>query len=128
MRRGNKRFILVGDRVLVRPNTGEERTDHGLYLPQSAIDKQQVQWGRVVACGPGIPVPNASTFEDEPWKASEQEPRYFPLQARVGHTALFLRKTAIEVQFEGDPFLIVPHNAILALVAEDGPDDEELSD
>ncbi len=124
MRRGNKRLSIVGDRILIQPNTGEGKTDHGLYLPKSAVDKQQVQWGRVVACGPGIPVPSASSFEDEPWKATEQEPRYFPLQARVGHLALFLRKAAIELKFEGDDFLIVSHNAILALVEELDADDE----
>lgn len=116
MVRNGKRLKIVGDRILVKPAEGEEKTDHGLYLPKSAVDKNPVQWGKVVACGPGIPLPSASSLEDESWKATEQEPKYFPLQAKVGDEALFLRKAAIELQFEGEDYLVVSHNAILVLV------------
>ena len=33
-----KRLIVVGDRVLIAPEEGEERTKVGLYLPPTAID------------------------------------------------------------------------------------------
>ena len=48
-----KRLIVVGDRVLVKPGEGEDRTKVGLYLPATAIDNQAVQTGMVVAVGPG---------------------------------------------------------------------------
>ena len=51
-----KELIVVGDRVLVEPEVGEERTRVGLYLPQTAIESRAVQGGRVVALGPGVPV------------------------------------------------------------------------
>ena len=31
-----KKLIVVGDRLLVRPEVGEEKTNTGLYLPASA--------------------------------------------------------------------------------------------
>ena len=37
------------------------------------------------------------------------------MQARVGDYALFFRKAAVEITFEGDRFLVVPQPAILAL-------------
>ena len=42
-----KQLILVGDRVLIAPEEGEERTRVGLYLPATAIDSQQVQSGLI---------------------------------------------------------------------------------
>jgi len=44
-----KRLIVVGDRVLIAPEEGEERTNVGLYLPPSALEGRQVQGGRIVA-------------------------------------------------------------------------------
>ena len=38
-----KRLIVVGDRVLVQPEEGEDRTKVGLYLPPTAVDSQAVQ-------------------------------------------------------------------------------------
>jgi co-chaperonin GroES (HSP10) len=41
------------------------------------------------------------------------------MQARIGDHALFFRKAAVEVTFEGDRYLVVPQAAILALVRAD---------
>ena len=38
-----KKLVVVGDRVLVTPQEGEDRTRVGLLLPQSAVDKMEVQ-------------------------------------------------------------------------------------
>jgi co-chaperonin GroES (HSP10) len=40
------------------------------------------------------------------------------MQARVGDYALFFRRAAMEITFEGDRFLVVPQSAILALVRD----------
>ena len=113
-----KQLIVVGDRLLVRPAEGEERTQTGLVLPASAMQDQQVRQGRVVKVGPGIPVPDPGDF-DEPWKKKQDEPRYVPLQAREGDTALFLKKASVEIRFEGERYLIVPTGAVLMLIRED---------
>lgn len=114
-----KQLIIVGDRLLVKPSEGEERTETGLVLPASAIQDQQVRQGRVIKVGPGIPVPDPGDI-DEPWKKkSEHEARYVPLQAREGDTALFLKKASVEIKFEGERYLIVPNGAVLMLIRED---------
>ena len=111
------RLLIIGDRVLVKPITGEERTDAGLILPQSVAEKAQIQSGRVVAVGPGVPM--AAPDEDEPWRQQEREPRYIPMQARIGDQALFLRKATVEIHFEGEHYLIVPQSAILILLRDE---------
>jgi co-chaperonin GroES (HSP10) len=120
-----KRLIVVGDRVLVQPEEGEDRTKVGLYLPASAVDNQAVQGGKVVATGPGNAVSAPTELNEEPWKIGAAEPRYVPLQARIGDYAIFFRRAAVEITFEGERYLVVPQAAILTLVREeeDLPDD-----
>jgi chaperonin GroES len=118
-----KRLIVVGDRVLISPEEGEDRTKVGLYLPATAVDKQAVQGGKVVATGPGTAVSAPTELDEEPWKIGATEPRYMPLQARIGDYAIFFRRAAVEITFEGTRYLVVPQAAILTLVREE--DDEE---
>jgi co-chaperonin GroES (HSP10) len=113
-----KHMLVVGDRLLVKPVEGEERTDTGLVLPATAVSDQQVRSGRVIKVGPGIPVPEPMDH-DEPWKKREPSARYVPLQAREGDTALFLKKASVEIKFEGENYLIVPNSAVLLLVREE---------
>ena len=126
MDRGGKQILVVGDRVLVRPEEGEDRTRVGLLLPQAAVDKMAIQSGRVVEVGPGTPVPSPADFGDEPWRANEQKTQFVPMQAEIGDLALFLRSAAVEIEFDGDQFLIVPHAAILLLVR--APDELDPTD
>lgn len=112
----HNRLIVVGDRVLIKMDTGEERTDAGLILPQTVAEKAQVGSGRIVAVGPGVPMPITEEADDEPWRQVERQPRYIPMQARVGDRALFMRKATVEIQYEGEPFLIAPQSAILVLI------------
>ena len=135
MFRNDKQLIVVGDRVLVRVEEGEERTKVGLYLPSTAVDTQAVQGGRIVATGPGLPLPDlAADASDEPWRiggGSGRETRFVPMQARTGDYALFFRKAAVEITFEAERYLVVPQAAILALVrdaASDADDAEHLFD
>ena len=121
-----KRLIVVGDRVLVQPEEGEDRTRVGLYLPASAVDSQAVQGGKVVATGPGNAVSAPTELSDEPWKLGTPEPRYVPIQARIGDYAIFFRRAAVEITFEGSRYLVVPQAAILTLVREE--DEEEDGD
>ena len=111
-----KKLIVLGDRVLVMPEEGEERTRVGLYLPPTAIDHQAVQSGRIVAIGPGIALSEPANLEDEPWRISDTDSRYIPMQAQVGDHALFFRKAAVEITFKGKKYLVVPQAAILVWV------------
>lgn len=121
-----KQLIVVGDRVLIAPEEGEERSRVGLYLPPTAVDSQAVQGGTVVATGPGTPISAPTELDGEPWKISSGEPRYLPVQASPGDYAIFFRRAAVEITFEGETYLVVPQAAILVLVREPlSPEDEE---
>jgi chaperonin GroES len=125
MKKGEKELLVVGDRVLIRVEDGEERSKVGLYLPATAVDSQAVQGGTIVATGPGQPLPSVEEHLDEPWRiVGSKDPRYVPMQARAGDYALFFRKAAVEITFEGERFLVVPQAALLALSRKPAPDDE----
>lgn len=109
-------LIVVGDRVLILPDEGEETTGSGLYLPQGVREKEKIQTGTVVKTGPGYPVPDPSALEAEPWAAQEFGQKYFPLQAREGDHCIFLRASAIEIEYDKRKYVIVPHSAVLVLL------------
>lgn len=113
-----KRLIVVGDRVLVKIEEGEDRTKVGLYLPPTAVDSQAVQGGTIIATGPGLPMPDLADNSEEPWRVAMRETRFVPMQARTGDYALFFRKAAVEITFDGERYLVVPQTAILALVRD----------
>ena len=123
MEKNEKRLIVVGDRVLIRVEEGEERTKVGLYLPPTAMDSQAVQGGKIVATGPGLPMPDPGESGDEPWRTQFRETRFIPMQGRAGDYALFFRKAAVEITFEGDTYLVIPQSAILALVRDSDVED-----
>ena len=108
-------LLVVGDRVLIAPDQGEERTATGLVLPASVRERDKVHGGRVVRTGPGYLMPNAE-YSDEPWSRTGSPVRYLPLQAQRGDYAFFVRAEAVEITFRERAYLIVPHRAILALV------------
>ena len=47
MRHKRKEIIIVGDRVLIQPDTGEKKSAAGIYLPPNVIEKQDVRGGFV---------------------------------------------------------------------------------
>jgi co-chaperonin GroES (HSP10) len=121
-------LIVVGDRVLVRPQTGEEKTDTGLVLPASVSGQEDVKSGRVIKTGPGYLTQNPEYSETESWKESTTPVRYLPLQASPGDHAFFLPSEAFDLRYDDTHYMIVPHSAILALVREDGTSEEGTSE
>ena len=119
MKSTNKQVLVVGDRVLIRPDTGETKSPAGLYLPPSVVEKQEVRGGIVVEVGPGIPLGSPETSFDEPWKEKTMDIKYIPTQAEIGDYALFLGKASIEIKIENKDYLIVSQSAILILIRDD---------
>lgn len=119
MVRKERKIVVVGDRVLIRPDGPSDRTPHGLYLPPGIGERDRVQTGQIIKVGPGYPIPNPNFSEDEPWAPQRDPTRYIPLQALEGDHAVFLRKEAIEIEYDAERLLIVPQPAILLLVREE---------
>lgn len=117
-------LIVVGDRLLIEPEEGEERSKVGLYLPASAVDNQAVQAGTVIATGPGTPISAPTDLDEEPWRITGGEARFLPVQANVGDYAIFFRRAAVEITFQHTKYLVVPQAAVLVLVRGTSEPDE----
>lgn len=112
------KFIIVGDKVLLKPRSQDDRTNSGLFLPPGVQEKEKIHSGYVLKVGPGYPIP-AITEQDEPWKEKNDEVRYVPLQPKQGDLAIYLQKSGYEIVFNGEKYLIVPNSAILMLIRDE---------
>ena len=108
-----KKLIIIGDRVLIKPQHSGEKTATGLFLPPGVQEKEKVQQGYIIKTGPGYAIP--LPIENETWKTEEEQVKYIPLQAKEGDLAIFLLSGATEVMYEGEKYFIVPQSAILML-------------
>ena len=111
-------FIIVGDRVLIKPKTNDKMTKSGLYLPPGVKEKESVQSGYIVKVGPGYPIP-IPREEQESWKGNIKEVEYFPLQCREGDLAIYLQKDSYEIEYRQKKYIIVPQHAILLLIRDE---------
>ncbi len=89
----------LNDRVLVKRMEEAEVTKGGIYIPDTA--KEKPIEGKVVAVGPG--------------KMSEQGKR-MPLQVKAGDRVLFGKYAGSEIKVEGDEFLMMREEDILAVI------------
>ena len=115
-------LIIVGDRVLIKSDTGDQQIESGLVLPASVAERDRIGSGRVEQIGPGHLIPNPDYSENEPWAEPKTIGTYLPLEAQIGDLAFYQRKDAIEFIYKGTKYFIVPHHAILALVRLDHED------
>ncbi len=113
-----QKFVLVADRVLIKPKTASEQTKGGLYLPPGVQEKQKIQSGYVIKTGPGYPIPSADET-DQPWKDRDDALKYVPLQVKEGDLAIYLQDNAYEIEFNQEKYIIIPHAAILMVIRED---------
>lgn len=110
------KFIIIGDRVLIKPRDMETHTKSGLVLPATVKEKEEIHSGYIIKTGPGYPVPSQEI--DEPWKDHNAGQKYIGMQAKEGDLAIFLKKNSHEIEFENEKYLIVPHGAILLLIRD----------
>ena len=113
------KLIVIGDRILIRPKVPQSKTKAGLLLPPGVNENEKVQIGYVMKVGPGYPIPSVNDV-DEPWKNRSDEPKYVPLQPKVGDQAVYLQNSAIEIEFNNEKFVVVSHSAILLLLRDNG--------
>jgi len=111
------KLIVVGDRVLIKPQSLSNRTKTGLYLPATVVEKEEIKSGYIIKAGPGYPVP--SSDDEETWKKEKEKTKYIPLQAKEGDLAVYLQKHAIEIEFDEEKYSLVPQSAILLLIRDD---------
>jgi chaperonin GroES len=112
------KFIVIGDRVLIKPKSPQERTKTGLYLPPGVTEKEKIHSGYVLKVGPGYPIPAIQDI-DEPWKDKSDDVKYVPLQPKPGDLAVYLQNSSYEIEFRNEKYVIVPHSAILMLIRDE---------
>ena len=88
----------LGDRVVVKVLEVEEKTASGIVLPDQA--KEKPQQGEVMAVGPGKVLDNGSRLEPE---------------VKVGDKVIFSRFAGTDVKAEGEDYLILRQDDILAV-------------
>ncbi len=92
----------LGDRVIVKPVTKEEKTtSFGIIIPESA-DKERPAKGTVVAVGPG----------------KMEEGQLQPMTVKVGQEVLFSKYGYDEVKVEGEDYFILSESSILAIISK----------
>ncbi len=112
-----EKFLMIGDKVLVKPTNPQGKTKSGLLLPPSVQEGEKLQTGYVIKTGPGIPLPSQSE-EDEAWKKKEDQISYLPLQAKEGDLAIYLQNAGFEILINEEKYLILPHSSILMIVRD----------
>ena len=89
----------LADRVVVRPEAAEEKTQSGLFIPDTA--KEKPQRGVVVAAGPGK-VENGTHVQ---------------MTVNEGDVVLYGKYAGTEINLAGEDLLIMRESDILGIVA-----------
>ena len=90
----------LGDKIIVRRADALERTESGIYLPESAKDKPKE--GEIIALGNGLL--NKDTGE------------YMPFTVKKGDRVIFTSYAGTEIKIDGDDFLIMTEDDILGVI------------
>ena len=48
------KFLMIGDKVLIKPKNPQSQTKTGLYLPPSVQQGEKIQAGYIIKTGPGF--------------------------------------------------------------------------
>ncbi|PUB09510.1 co-chaperone GroES [Paenisporosarcina sp. OV554] len=89
----------LGDRIVIELVESEEKSAFGIVLPDSA--KEKPQEGKVLAVGTGRVLENGTRVE---------------LDVKEGDKIIFSKYAGTEVKYEGNEFLILRENDILAII------------
>ena len=87
------------DRIIVRRHEEGEQNSRGIIIPDTA--KEKPQRGTVIAAGSG-------TVRDDGTR--------LPLDVKAGDVILFGKYTNQEIKLDGEEFLIMRENEVLAVV------------
>ncbi len=91
----------LADRLVVKQLESKEKTASGIILPDSA--KEKPQEGKVLAVGPGRLLDEGGVK---------------PLEVRNGDRVLYGKYSGTEVSVEGEDYLILREDDVLAVVQQ----------
>ncbi|EOS22183.1 chaperonin [Lachnospiraceae bacterium 3-1] len=96
------KLVPLGDRVVLKQCEAEETTKSGIILAGSAQEKPQE--AKVVAVGPGGMV----------------DGKEVTMQVKEGDKVIYSKYAGNEVKVDGEEYIIVKQNDILAIVENEG--------
>ena len=88
----------LADRIVIKVVESQETTKSGIVLPGSA--KEKPMQGEVLAVGSGELI----------------EGKRVPLEIKVGDIVLYSKYAGTEVKYDGQEYLIVRQNDVLAII------------
>lgn len=88
----------LGNRVVLKYQEAEEMTQSGIILPDSA--KEKPQEAVVIAVGPG----------------KSEDGKNYEMQVREGDKVIYSKYAGTEIKLDGEEFIIVSQNDIIAVV------------
>lgn len=89
----------LSDRVVIKPLEAVEKTEGGIYLPDTA--KEKPQQGEIVAVGPGKIADNGQLVKPS---------------VKKGDKVLYGKYSGTEITVEGQEYLFVRESDILAII------------
>lgn len=89
----------LADQVLIKPLEEEQTTSSGIVIPDTA--KQKPQQGEIVAVGSGLLV----------------DGKRVALEVKVGEKVYYKKWGGNEIKIEGDEYLLVKEEDILAIIS-----------
>ena len=92
------KLVPLGDRVVLKKFEAEETTKYGIIL--SAKSQEKPQEAEVVAVGPGGMV----------------DGKEVTMQVKAGDKVIYSKYSGNEVKLDGEEYIIVKQNDILAIV------------
>ena len=92
------KLVPLGDRVVIKQLVAEETTKSGIVIPGQ--NKEKPQQAEVVAVGPGGMVAGKEVT----------------MLVAVGDTVIYSKYAGTEVEHDGEEYLVVKQNDILAIV------------
>ena len=79
------------NRILIKPREAEEKTEGGIYLPETA-SKEKPQQGEVIAVGPDFK------------------------ELKKGDRVIFAKYGGTEIKIEDDEYLVLGEDDVLAII------------
>jgi chaperonin GroES len=89
----------LGDRVVVKPMSSEEKTKGGIILPDTAKEKPVI--GEIVAVGAG---------------KRTDDGKLIPMDVKVGDKVLYGKYSGTEVSIDNTEYLIMRENDIFGIL------------
>ena len=89
----------LGDRIIAKPSSAEEKTAGGILLPDSA--KEKPQQAEIIAVGPGSLLDNGTRGE---------------MDVKVGDKVIYGKYSGTEMKIGTEEYVILRQDDILAIV------------